>query len=95
VISLARFSQRRTAISHDDDPAAWFGRSWIAANINPGPHSVNDGLIVQTIVDQFVGEAEEAGLSQKQLERSLGDIHVFLQSAFNDAHRAWKSQLRP
>ncbi|MBA3642026.1 MAG: hypothetical protein H0W53_22775 [Acidobacteria bacterium] len=81
-------------MSHDDDQAAIFGRRWIAANIDPGPHSVNDGPIVQTIVDQFVAEAEEAGLSQEQLERSLGDIRVFLQSAFDDAHRAWKSEIR-
>ncbi len=81
-------------MSHDDDQAAIFGRSWIAANINPGPHSINDRPIVQIIVDQFVAEAEEAGLSQEQLERSLGDIRVFLQSAFDDAQRAWKSELR-
>ena len=82
-------------MSHNDDQAARFGRGWIAANINPGPFSINDGPVVQTIVDQFVAEAEEAGLSQEQLERSLGDIHVFLQSAFDDAHRVWKSETRP
>lgn len=78
-------------MTRDDDQAAIFARSWIAANISPGPHSVDDGAIVQRIVDQFVAEAQEAGLSQEQLERSLGNVRVFLQSAFDDARRARKS----
>lgn len=82
-------------MAYDDDQAAIFGRSWIAANIFPGPHSMTDRPIVQDIVDQFVGEAREAGVSQEQLERSLGDVRVFLQEAFDDAQRSLKSQARP
>lgn len=59
-----------------------------AANINPGPHSIDDPRIIQTIVDGFVAEGEEAGLSREQLERSLGDVRVFLQSASDDAKHA-------
>jgi hypothetical protein len=28
-------------------------------------------------------------VSQEQLERSLGDVRVFLQNAFDDAQRSW------
>lgn len=81
-------------MAHEEDRAAMFGRSWIAANIFPGPHSMTDRPIVQDIVDQFVGEARDAGLSQEQLERSLGNIRVFLQNAFDEAQRSW-SEARP
>lgn len=81
-------------MSHEDDQAAIFGRSWIAANIFPGPHSITDRPIVQDVVDQFVGEARDAGVSQEQLERSLGDVRVFLQNAFDDAQRSWSQARR-
>ena len=81
-------------MSQEDDLAALFARIWIAANIDPGPHTINDGAIVQTVIDQFVAEAKDAGLSQEQLERSLGDVRAFLQGAFDDARRAWTSEVR-
>lgn len=81
-------------MAHEEDQAAMFGRSWIAANIFPGPHSMTDRPIVQDIVDRFVREARDAGLSQEQLERSLGNIRVFLQNAFDEAQRSW-SEARP
>ena len=77
---------------HKDDQAAIFGKRWIAANIFPGPHSMTSRPIVDDIVEQFVGEAQEAGLSREQLERSLGDIRIFLQSAYDDAQRSWRSE---
>lgn len=36
-------------MSDEDDQAAIFGRSWIAANIFTGPHSMTDRPIVQDI----------------------------------------------
>jgi hypothetical protein len=81
-------------MAQEEDQAAIFGRSWIAANIFPGPHSMTDRPIVQDIVDQFIGEARDAGVSQEQLELSLGDIRVFLQKAFDDAQRAWSQARR-
>ena len=79
---------------NDDNDAAMFARSWIRANINPGPHSMNDGPVVPHIVEHFVTAAADAGLSQDQLEQALGDVTAFLQNAYDDAHRAWKPQLR-
>lgn len=81
-------------MSQTDDQAAEYGRSWIKAHINPGPHSVGDGPVRRTLVDQFVAGAKERGLSEEQLERSLGDIQIFLQDAFDEAHREWKSHDR-
>lgn len=78
----------------DDNAAATFARSWIRANIDPGPHSVNDGPIMPDVVKHFVTAAAEAGLSQDQLEQWLGDVTAFLQSAFDDARRKRQSQLR-
>ena len=78
----------------DDNAAATFARSWIRANIDPGPHSVNDGPITPNVVERFVTAASEAGLSKDQLEQSLGDVTAFLQSAFDGARRERQSQLR-
>ena len=77
---------------NDRAPVDEFARGWLAANLDPGPFSVDDGPVGSHLVDKFIIEAKEYGLSQAQLDQSLGDVRVYLQRAFDEAALKWRSK---
>lgn len=66
-----------------------FAESWIGRNINVGPFSCDDAGDCAGPIRQFARDAAQAGLTQAQLEDTLGPVAPYIVAAYAAASRAW------
>lgn len=74
--------------------AQLFAAGWIARNIEVGPFSCDDAPVYAGALAAFLKDAADAGLSQADLERGIGNVPAFLTKAYSDAVVAWRLEQR-
>ena len=62
---------------------------WVASNIMVGPFSTDDLSIYDGPIALFRKEAARAGLSEKDLENTIGPVPEFIARVYADALSRW------
>ena len=66
-----------------------FSNGWVASNIMVGPFSTDDLSIYDGPIALFRKEAAQAGLSEEDLENTIGPVPEFIARAYADALSRW------
>ena len=68
-----------------------FSNGWVASNIMVGPFSRDDLSIYDAPIARFRKEATQAGLSEEDLENTIGPVPEFIARAYKDALSRWRA----